>query len=83
MRILITGGAGFVGSHLALSFRREKSDSAVVVLDNLKRRGSKLALRRLAAGGIEFRHARVRGHWADALMDLLRLTLDKGFISAC
>lgn len=60
MRILITGGAGFVGSHLALSFRREKPDSTIVVLDNLKRRGSELALRRLAAGGVEFRHGDIR-----------------------
>jgi CDP-paratose 2-epimerase len=60
MRILITGGAGFVGSHLALSFKREKPDSAVVALDNLRRRGSELALRRLAAGGVEFRHGDIR-----------------------
>jgi CDP-paratose 2-epimerase len=60
VRILITGGAGFVGSHLALSFKRETPDSAVVALDNLKRRGSELALHRLAAGGVEFRHGDVR-----------------------
>ena len=60
MRVLITGGAGFVGSHLALSFKREKPDSAVIALDNLKRQGSELALRRLAEGGVEFRHGDVR-----------------------
>jgi CDP-paratose 2-epimerase len=60
MRILITGGAGFVGSHLALSFKRDKPDSEVIAFDNLKRRGSELALRRLAAGGIEFRHGDIR-----------------------
>jgi CDP-paratose 2-epimerase len=60
MRILITGGAGFVGSHLALSFKREKPGCTVVAFDNLKRRGSELALRRLAAGGVEFRHGDVR-----------------------
>ena len=60
MRILITGGAGFVGSHLALSFKRDKPDSAVVAFDNLKRRGSELALCRLAAGGVEFRHGDIR-----------------------
>ena len=60
MRILITGGAGFVGSHLAVSFKREKPDSTVIALDNLKRRGSELALRRLAAGGVEFRHGDIR-----------------------
>ena len=49
-----------MGSHLALSFKREKPDSAVVAFDNLKRRGSELALRRLAAGGVEFRHGDIR-----------------------
>lgn len=60
MRILITGGAGFVGSHLALFFKREKPGSTVIALDNLKRRGSELALKRLASGGVEFRHGDVR-----------------------
>jgi nucleoside-diphosphate-sugar epimerase len=39
MRILITGGADFVGSHLALLFKRDMPDSIVIALDNLKRRG--------------------------------------------
>jgi CDP-paratose 2-epimerase len=60
MRILITGGAGFVGSHLGLRFKQENPDSTVVAFDNLKRRGSELALHRLAAGGVEFRHGDVR-----------------------
>jgi CDP-paratose 2-epimerase len=60
MRLLITGGAGFVGSHLALSIKRDKPDITVVALDNLKRRGSELALRRLAVGGVEFRHGDIR-----------------------
>jgi CDP-paratose 2-epimerase len=60
MRILITGGAGFVGSHLALSFKRDMPHSRVIALDNLKRRGSELALRRLASGGVEFRHGDIR-----------------------
>ena len=33
MKILITGGAGFIGSHLAERLIKEKND--VVVLDNL------------------------------------------------
>src|SRR5215831_15778070 len=60
MRILITGGAGFVGSHLALFFKRDMSQSTVIALDNLKRRGSELALGRLASGGVEFRHGDIR-----------------------
>jgi CDP-paratose 2-epimerase len=60
MRLLITGGAGFVGSHLALAFKRESPDSTVVAFDNLKRRGSELALQRLTTGGVEFRHGDIR-----------------------
>ncbi|MFN2624446.1 MAG: NAD-dependent epimerase/dehydratase family protein, partial [Chthoniobacterales bacterium] len=60
MRLLITGGAGFVGSNLALSFKRDRPDAAVIAFDNLKRRGSELALARLRAGGVEFTHGDVR-----------------------
>lgn len=59
-RILVTGGAGFVGSSLALAFKRNRSSATVVALDNLKRRGSELALERLRAGGVEFVHGDVR-----------------------
>ncbi len=58
--MMVTGGAGFVGSHLALSFKRDMPHCTVIALDNLKRRGSELALRRLATGGVEFRHGDIR-----------------------
>ena len=51
-RLLITGGAGFVGSNLALLFRERVPELAVSVLDNLKRRGSELNLPRLQAAGV-------------------------------
>lgn len=38
-RLLITGGAGFVGSSLALAFRRAAPDVKITALDNLRRRG--------------------------------------------
>ena len=56
MRLLITGGAGFVGSTLALAFKRDHPDWVVVALDNLKRRGSELALARLRRGSVAFVH---------------------------
>jgi CDP-paratose 2-epimerase len=59
-RILITGGAGFVGSNLALSFKRDRPSATIIVFDNLKRRGSELALSRLRAGGVEFMHGDIR-----------------------
>ena len=56
-RILITGGAGFVGSRLALAFAE---DALVTVFDNLRRRGSELNLPDLRRAGIEFVHGDIR-----------------------
>jgi CDP-paratose 2-epimerase len=60
MRILVTGGAGFIGAHLCLALREQISGAHVVALDNLKRRGSELALNRLRRGGVAFLHGDVR-----------------------
>ena len=60
MRILITGGTGFVGSSLALHLRKACSNAAVVCLDNLYRRGSELNLPRLQKAGVEFHTGDVR-----------------------
>lgn len=59
-KILLTGGAGFVGSSLALGFKLKYPNYAVVVLDNLKRRGSELNLPRLKSNGISFVHGDIR-----------------------
>lgn len=58
--ILVTGGAGFVGSNLALSFKRDRPGARVIAFDNLRRRGSELALARLREAGVEFRHGDIR-----------------------
>ena len=58
--ILITGGAGFVGSNLAISIKTKYPDYSVICLDNLKRRGSELNLMRLKLHGIEFIHGDIR-----------------------
>ena len=60
MKILITGGAGFVGSALARHFRQSDAGNAIVVFDNLRRRGSEWNLPGLAAEGITFVHGDVR-----------------------
>lgn len=58
--VLITGGAGFVGSNLAFKFAHRHKNSKVKVLDNLKRRGSELNLNRFKQKGIEFIHGDIR-----------------------
>ena len=44
--VLITGGAGFVGSTLAIAIRRAHPGTAVIAFDNLRRRGSEMNLPR-------------------------------------
>ena len=51
----LKGGAGFVGSSLALTFKRNRSTATVIVLDNLKRR-----IERLSASGVKLAHGDVR-----------------------
>jgi CDP-paratose 2-epimerase len=58
--ILVTGGAGFVGSSLALALKRQFPAMKIVALDNLHRRGSELNLPRLAAADIRFIHGDIR-----------------------
>ena len=58
--MMVTGGAGFVGSHIAMMLKQHYPEHPVLVLDNLKRRGSELNLTRLKSAGVEFRHGDVR-----------------------
>ena len=59
-RMLITGGAGFVGANLAVMFREAFPNLEVIALDNLVRRGSELNLRRLRQCGATFVHGDIR-----------------------
>lgn len=59
-RIMITGGAGFVGSSLALRLRSCWPDISITCIDNLHRKGSCLNLARLKKAGMTFIHADVR-----------------------
>ncbi len=60
MRVLVTGGAGFIGGNLAIGLRARHPDWEVRALDNLRRRGGELNLPRLRAAGVEFVHGDVR-----------------------
>jgi len=57
---LITGGAGFVGSNLAIQLAERHADWEVVALDNLHRPGSELNLPRLERAGVRFVRGDVR-----------------------
>jgi CDP-paratose 2-epimerase len=58
--MLVTGGAGFIGSSLAIDFKRRYPDDRVVAVDNLRRRGAELNVARLREADVEFRHGDVR-----------------------
>jgi CDP-paratose 2-epimerase len=60
MKVLITGGAGFVGSSLAKAFIENDPRNQITVIDNLKRRGSELNLPIFKKLGIEFHHGDIR-----------------------
>jgi CDP-paratose 2-epimerase len=58
--LLVTGGAGFIGSNLAVGFKQKYPKLKVYVLDNLSRRGSQFNLPRLKAHNIKFIRADIR-----------------------
>jgi len=76
--ILVTGGAGFVGSSVALSLKRIYADTHVVAFDNLRRRGSELNLSRLREAGVTFVHGDIR-----SLADLMGLPAHPDLIVEC
>ena len=65
LRVLITGGAGFVGANVATALAERHPDWELIALDNIHRRGSELNLPRLEAAGVAFARGDVRS--ADAL----------------
>jgi len=58
--MLVTGGAGFIGSSLAIHFKQRTPDLRVIAFDNLRRRGAELNVGRVRAAGVEFSHGDVR-----------------------
>lgn len=59
-KVLVTGGAGFVGSNICVKLKEEFSGIKVVAFDNLIRRGSELNLPRFKKYGIDFIRGDVR-----------------------
>lgn len=60
MKILITGGAGFVGSSLCLQLKKKYPNYSIIAFDNLKRRGSELNLIDFKVFGVDFIHGDIR-----------------------
>jgi CDP-paratose 2-epimerase len=58
--ILVTGGAGFIGSNVAVALKGSRATARVTALDSLRRRGSELNLPRLREAGVEFKHGDIR-----------------------
>lgn len=62
MKIVITGGAGFVGSTLCLQLRNKYPFYEIIAFDNLKRRGSELNLIDFQKNNIQFIHGDIRNN---------------------
>jgi CDP-paratose 2-epimerase len=76
--ILVTGGAGFVGSGVALALKSGNPQAQVIAFDNLHRRGSELNLGRLREAGVAFVHGDIR-----SLADLTSLPEQPDLILEC
>jgi len=58
--ILILGGAGFIGSSLAIKLKQLHSQWKIICLDNLRRRGSELNIARMKHFDIQFVYGDIR-----------------------
>ena len=73
--LLITGGAGFVGSNLAIFLKKHLPDCRILCLDNLQRRGTRMNIARLKDHGISF----IKGDVASGLTDSEKKKFNKPY----
>jgi len=62
LKILVTGGAGFVGSTLCIQLKQKYPAYSIIAFDNLKRRGSELNLADFKKLDIAFIHGDIRNN---------------------
>lgn len=62
LKILVAGGAGFVGSTLCIQLKQKYPAYTIIAFDNLKRRGSELNLIDFQKLGIVFIHGDIRNN---------------------
>lgn len=59
-KVLVLGGAGFIGSSLAIGLKNKYPSWKITCLDNLRRRGSELNIPRFKRLDIQFIHGDIR-----------------------
>ena len=60
MKILITGGCGFVGSNISVYLKKNLKNAQISSLDNFSRHGSKINFKRLKKNNIKNFHINLK-----------------------
>ena len=76
MKILITGGCGFVGSNIAIYLKKKYKDAKISSLDNLMRKGSVLNKNRLKNYGIKNYNIKIENYNQFKVLPKFNLIID-------